>query len=83
MTTQVTQLVQAAGQAATSGRWQEAERLWQQVRKIEPQHPQALFSLGFHALQRGDVGGALEFLRAARAVAPNDVVLLMTLAAAC
>jgi len=83
MTNQVPQLVQAASQAANSGRWQDAERLWQEVRQIEPRHPQALFSLGFHALQRGDVGGALEFLRSAREVAPNDLVLLMTLAAAC
>jgi aspartyl/asparaginyl beta-hydroxylase (cupin superfamily) len=83
MTNQVPQLVQAASQAANSGRWQEAERLWQEVRQIEPRHPQALFALGFHALQRGDVGGALDFLRSGREVAPNDLVLLMTLAAAC
>jgi aspartyl/asparaginyl beta-hydroxylase (cupin superfamily) len=82
MTSQTTQLVQAAVQAANSGRMQEAERLWQEVRRMDPQHPKALFSLGFHALQRGDLGGALEYLRAARSVAPNDVVTLMTLAAA-
>ena len=82
MTNQVPELVQAANQAANSGRFQDAERLWQEVRKLEPRHPKALFSLGFHALQRGDVGGALDFLRSAREAAPQDMVLLMTLAAA-
>ena len=82
MTNQVPELVQAANQAANSGRFQDAERLWQEVRKLEPRHPKALFSLGFHALQRGDVGGALDFLRLARETAPQDLVLLMTLAAA-
>ena len=82
MTQTVLQLVQAANQAATSGRLQDAERLWNEVRRLEPRHPKALFSLGFHALQRGDVLGAVELLNAARNVAPSDHVVLMTLAAA-
>jgi len=53
-----------------------------EVRRLEPRHPKALFSLGFHALHRGDVGGAVELLLAAREVAPADMVVLMTLAAA-
>jgi Flp pilus assembly protein TadD len=83
MTKTIPQLIQAANEAATAGRFQEAERHWNEVRRLEPRHPKALFSLGFHALQRGDVGGALEFLTAAREVAPADLVLLLTLAAAC
>jgi aspartate beta-hydroxylase len=83
MTNTVPQLVQAANDAANAGRFAEAERLWGEVRRLEPQHPKALFSLGFHALQRGDAAAALELLRAAREVAPRDMVLLMTLAAAC
>jgi len=82
MTTSIPTLVQAANQAATAGRFQEAERLWNEVRRLDPRHPKALFSLGFHALQRGDVAGAIELLRAAREVAPGDLVVLLTLAAA-
>jgi aspartyl/asparaginyl beta-hydroxylase (cupin superfamily) len=82
MNTPIPQLVQAANQAATAGRFEEAERLWREVRRQDPSHPKALFSLGFHALQRGDVGGAIELLRAARGVAPGDLVVLLTLAAA-
>ena len=77
------ELAQAAGRLANAGRWQEAEELWREVQKLEPRHPQALFSLGFHALQRGDLDSADELLRAARVVAPADLVVLMTLAAAC
>ena len=83
MTNTIPQLVQAANDAANAGRFPEAEQLWGEVRRLEPRHPKALFSLGFHALQRGDAAGALELLRAAREVAPKDMVLLMTLAAAC
>lgn len=83
MTNRIPQLIQAANDAATAGRFNEAEQLWGEVRRLEPRHPKALFSLGFHALQRGDVEGALELLRTAREVAPKDMALLMTLAAAC
>lgn len=79
MSSSVNQLVQAAGQAANAGRWQEAERLWQDVLKVEPEHPQALCSLGIHALQRGDVELGLERLQAARLGAPEDLFVLMTL----
>jgi aspartyl/asparaginyl beta-hydroxylase (cupin superfamily) len=82
MTQSIPQLVQAANQAATAGHFQDAERLWNEVRRIEPRHPKALFSLGFHALHRGDVVGALELLNEARELAPSDHVVLMTLAAA-
>jgi len=78
----VESLVRQAGQMANAGRWHEAEQLWLEVRKLQPNHPQALFSLGFHALQRGDLSAADELLRAARAAAPRDPVVLLTLAAA-
>jgi aspartate beta-hydroxylase len=83
MATQVEQLVAVAGQLANAGRWDEAERAWLEVRKLEPRHPKALFSLGVHALKRGDVSGAFDLLWAARAEAPRDLLVLMTLAAAC
>ena len=82
MSTHVEQLVHNAGQLANAGRWQEAERLWLEVRRLEPRHPKALFSLGVHALQRGDVAGARELLQAARNAAPRDLLVLMTLASA-
>ena len=79
MNDQVNALVQAAGQAAATGRWQDAERLWSQVRSLAPRHPQALYSLGVHAFQRADFAGALELLKAAHTAAPNDPLTLMTI----
>lgn len=76
---QVNQLVQAAGLASRAGRWQEAEKLWQQVRAIAPQHPQALYSLGIHAFQQGDTQGAIELLHAAHRAAPNDPMILLSI----
>ena len=66
-------------QAANAGRWQEAEVLWKKVLKKAPAHPQALSSLGIHALQKGDVQGGVKRLEAARKAAPNDLFVLMTL----
>lgn len=82
MSNTVEQLVRSAGQLANAGRWDEAERVWLEVRKLEPQNAKALFSLGVHALQRHDLAAACEFLRSARAVAPADPVILMTLVTA-
>jgi aspartyl/asparaginyl beta-hydroxylase (cupin superfamily) len=79
MSTTVEELVRSAGQLANAGRWQDAERVWLEVRRLDPQNPKALFSLGVHAFQRGDFAAAEELLRAARAVAPADHVILMTL----
>ncbi len=73
-------LIAAAGSAANARRWDEAERLWSQVRALEPGNVQALFSLGVHAHQRGDARGALELLRAARTGAPADPMLALTTA---
>lgn len=83
MSSKTEQLAQTAGQLANAGRWEEAERLWLEVRRLEPQHPRALFSLGVHALQRGDLAGAYDLLCAARKVAPHDLLVLMTLSNVC
>ncbi len=72
-------MIAAAGQAAAERRWQDAERLWTQVRAEEPDNVQALYSLGVHAHQRGDGRGAIELLRAARAAAPRDPMIALTL----
>jgi aspartate beta-hydroxylase len=83
MSIAIEQLAQRAGELANAGRWDEAERLWLEVRKLQPQHPRALFSLGVHALQRRDLANAHDLLRAARSAAPQDLLVLMTLATAC
>lgn len=82
MNSNVSELVQAAGRSAAAGNWQQAEDCWRQVIAIEPTHPQALCSLGIHALQRGDVDEALGFLNTSRNAAPGDTLTLMTIAAA-
>lgn len=79
MTDSLAGLAQAAGRAAAEGRWQDAERLWAQVRALDPGNVQALFSLGVHTFQRGDSLGALEFLQDARARAPRDPMIVLTL----
>lgn len=79
MSDQLTALMEAAAVAAAAGRWQDAERLWTQVRVQDPNHVQALFSLGVHAYRRGDFAGALELLRAARALAPDDPMIPLTM----
>ncbi|MFT3791265.1 MAG: aspartyl/asparaginyl beta-hydroxylase domain-containing protein [Rudaea sp.] len=73
-------LANAAGAAASAGRWQEAERLWSQVRDLEPENPAALFSLGVHAFQRGDLAAARELLDKARIAAPRDPMVPLSLA---
>jgi aspartate beta-hydroxylase len=76
----VNALARAAGEAATQGRWQEAERLWRQVLGHAPAHPQALYSLGVHAFKREQLDEALDLLQAAHRAAPGDPVVLLSLA---
>ena len=83
MTVSIEQLVEQASQLANSGHWDQAEHTWMEVRRQNPQHPQALFSLGVHALQRGDGAGAHLLLSNARILLPRDLRVLMTLCAAC
>lgn len=72
-------LAHAAGAAAAAGRWQDAERLWGQVRALDPDNVQALYSLGVHAFQRGELGGAIALLDQARQRAPRDPMIPLTL----
>ena len=74
------QLIKAAGESARAGRWEEAERLWGEVHKLEPRHPQALYSLGVHAMRRGQLGDAYDLLKAARQASPRNLLILMALA---
>lgn len=73
-------LIQQAGVALTQGRFDEAERLWREVHRREPEHPQALYALGAHALQRGRAREASEYLLAAHQIAPRDPTVLLLLA---
>ena len=82
MSMQVAQLVQTASQMAQAGRMAEAERVWAEVQKLDPRNARALFSLGFHALQRGDVATAVRLLTEACQEAPADLLARMTLVAA-
>jgi aspartyl/asparaginyl beta-hydroxylase (cupin superfamily)/Tfp pilus assembly protein PilF len=79
MSTSLNELARQATQAASAGRWQEAESLWKKVLRRAPAHPQALSSLGIHALQKGDVQGGIKRLESARKAAPDDLFVLMTL----
>lgn len=81
MTRLVDDLARAAGQAANAGRWEEAERKWSELNELDPRHPQALFSLGVHAMQRNDLARAEQLLTAAVEAAPRDLLALLTLAA--
>lgn len=83
MSIHVAQLVATAQQLAGAGRWDEAERAWQQVRSAEPDNPLALFSLACHALQRGDGRSARPMLERATLHSPDDPLLLLTLGTAC
>ncbi len=77
------QLDRAASQAANAGRWDEAERIWMEMRGREPNNRNALWGLGFGALQRGDTAKARQMLNAAHKAAPSDKVVLLTLSMAC
>ena len=83
MSRSIGQLADAATAAAKAGRHADAESLWGEVLRIDPGHGQALFSLGVHTLQRGDFNRAKNLLLQAHQGAPNDLLVLMTLAAAC
>lgn len=72
-------LIQAAGTAASQGRWSQAEQLWRRVLTLDPRQPQALYSLGVHAFKRGQLAEALQHLQAAHTVTPDDPVVLLSI----
>ncbi len=80
MSPDVPNLMSAASQAAASGRWDEAERLWRRALELAPGHAQAHFNLGLHAYRRGDFADADANLRIAAAAAPADPTVAMALA---
>ena len=64
------------------GRLDEAARLWNQVRTIQPNNPAALLHLGQHQLHRGDARVARTLLEQAAAADPKNPVVPLNLAAA-
>ena len=79
MVDEVLKLVDAASRAASEQRWEDAERAWMRVQALDPQHVQALYSLGVHAHQRGEEARAVSLLSLARTLAPNDPMIALTL----
>jgi aspartyl/asparaginyl beta-hydroxylase (cupin superfamily) len=79
----VAQLAQSARIAVESGRLDEGARLWRQVQSLAPDHPEALYNLGQHALYRKDAKAAREMLEKAAALAPREPIVALNLAFAC
>ncbi|BCW90463.1 hypothetical protein sos41_36330 [Alphaproteobacteria bacterium SO-S41] len=75
-------LINNAHRAVREGRLDEARRLWEQVLARAPEDPQALYVLGFLALQRGTPATARDFLLRAVNAHPGDKLAYMTLAVA-
>jgi aspartyl/asparaginyl beta-hydroxylase (cupin superfamily) len=61
-------------------RLDEAAAVWTQVLGLAPEHPQALFHLGQHALYRKDIAGARLFLKRAAAADPRNPAVPLNLA---
>jgi aspartate beta-hydroxylase len=72
--------VELATRAAAEGRWHDAEQAWRRVLVLEPRHVQALYSIGVHAFQHGQLAEALASLRAAQALAPREPAIALSIA---
>jgi aspartate beta-hydroxylase len=75
----VSGLAQSARMALESGRVDESARLWGQVLAVAPDHPEALFNLGQHALYRKDAQGAVQMLERAQQLAPREPMVALNL----
>jgi aspartyl/asparaginyl beta-hydroxylase (cupin superfamily) len=75
----VSQLVQAAHEAARAGRLEEAMAVWEQVRALAPAHPQALFHLGRYALVRKNPARARDLFQQAANADPDSPALPLNL----
>lgn len=79
---QAVQWAEAARAAARAGRWSEAEEMWRKVLGADAGHPEALYSLGVHALQAGRMEESIDLLRQACAAAPGEATVWVFLSAA-
>ena len=69
----------AALEAMRAGRMEDAARLWEQVLAALPEHSQALFHLGQHALMRKDTAHARVLLERAAREAPGEPAIPLNL----
>lgn len=79
MSTAIEELVKNASKLVNAGRWAEAEAVWLEVHRLDADHPQALYGLGFHAFHRQDFAAARRWLEQAVERAPQDVLARLTL----
>lgn len=77
---EIARWVEAASRAAAEGRWQEAEQAWGRVLKLDPRHPEALYSIGVHAFRGGRLDEALQAFQTLNAARPRDPVVLVSIA---
>ncbi len=82
MNNDILQLGRSAEAAVNIGRWDEAEGIWHEVRRLDPGNAKAAFNLGVHAMQRRDFSGACSLLEEARRANPRDPFTLLTLSKA-
>src|SRR5256885_6387525 len=75
----ISALADQAGAMMRSGRGEDAARLWDQVIAAAPEHPQALFHLGQHALLRKDYTRARTLLERAARAAPKEPAIPLNL----
>lgn len=66
----IQQWAAAASAAFGQGRLEESERLWRQVYQADPGHPQASYGLAVHAMRRGQLAEARQWLEQALQVMP-------------
>jgi aspartyl/asparaginyl beta-hydroxylase (cupin superfamily)/Flp pilus assembly protein TadD len=76
----VNQLVLSAHESMRAGRIEESVRIWEQVRAISPNHPQALFHLGCYFLYRKDHVRARQLLEQAADADPQAPAIALNLA---
>ena len=75
----VSELSAAAERSMRAGRLDQAAQLWKEVLAAAPDHPQALFHLGQHALYRKDLTAARTLLERAAAAAPKEAAIPLNL----
>ena len=69
-----------AAERANAGRIAEAQALYEQILRVDPNHPQALHDAALLARMRGDQPAAIELMTRAAAAAPQSAELRNSLA---
>jgi len=75
----INELVAAAQQRMRTGQLEQAAQCWREILALAPEHPQALFHLGQHALYSRDLKTAQTFLERAVAAAPGEPAIPLNL----